>query len=70
MISRQRATTSEASQPAKRHNQRSAKTSERSEAPQPAKRHNQRAQRSDKTSEATKLAQRQNFLLAHFLLIM
>ncbi len=58
MISRQRATTSAAPQPAQRHNQRSATTSERSAASQPAsaaQRHNQRAQRSVKTSAATKL---------------
>ena len=47
MISRQRATTSDASQSAQRQNQRSATTSERSEASKLAKRQNQR---SDKTS--------------------
>ena len=52
MISRQRAATSAAPQPAQRHSQRSVKTSERSAASKLAKRQNQR---SDKTSAATKL---------------
>jgi len=70
MISRQSVTTSAASKPAPRHNQRSAKTSEHSEASKRAQRQNQRSAKTSERSAASQPAQRQNFLLAHFLLIM